>query len=187
MISIRTVAGTVPLSLADAKAHIRVDYDDDDALITSLAAAACNAIAEDVGRVLTAETWTVAVPRQNGDLILPVRPVRSITNIAYFDRDDAPQTATVSDFYLFAHPDRPVVRPKDGKQWPDARERDDAITLTLSVGLTAVPDELLAAAKLLLGHWYEHREAVATGQTPAELPMAVRYLCDMHRAKWVAA
>lgn len=187
MILTRTVAGTVPLSLSDAKAHLRVDHSDEDGVIEALAAAACGAIAEDVGRVLSAETWTVALARPMGDVVLPIRPVRAITSIAYFDRDDQAQSASVDDFYLFAHPDRPVVRPKDGAQWPEARDRQDAITLTITVGLTSVPAELMAAIKLLLGHWYENREAVVIGQAPSEVPLAVRHLCDLHRAKWIAA
>lgn len=37
------------------------------------------------------------------------------------------------------------------------------------------------AARLLVGHWYEHREA-ASPDAPAEVPMAVRMLLDFQRS-----
>lgn len=186
MIVTRTVAGDCALSLDDAKAHLRVDHDEEDALITSLAQAAHNVVSEAIGRVLTEETWTVALSGASGDLVLPVRPVKSVDAIAYFDADDAPQTATVSDFYLFQHPDRPSMRPKDGKAWPTVRLRDDAMTITLTAGMDAVPDELINAMKLLVGHWYQNREA-ASEKSLSEAPMAVQLILDLHRDRWVAA
>lgn len=186
MIITRTVAGDCALSLDDAKVHLRVDGDDEDALITSLAQAAHNVVSEAIGRVLTEETWTVSLSGANGDLVLPVRPVQSIDAIAYFDPDDAEQTGTVADFYLFAHADRPVMRPKDGAAWPSVRRREDALTITLTAGMMAVPDELIAAMKLLVGHWYENREAVSEGNK-GEVPMAVEMILDLHRDRWVAA
>lgn len=186
MIVTRTVAGACALSLVDAKVHLRVDHTEEDTLITSLAQAAHNVVSEAIGRVLTAETWTVALPGASGDLALPVRPVLTVESIAYFDGDDMPQTASVSDFYLFKDPDRPSMRPKDGKAWPSVRRRDDAMTITLTAGMASVPDELAAAMKLLVGHWYQNREA-ASEKALSDAPMAVQMILDLHRDRWVAA
>lgn len=186
MIVTRTVAGDCALSLADAKSHLRVDGSDEDALITALAQAAHNVVSEAIGRVLTEETWTVSVARVSGDLVLPVRPVLTVEGIAYFDLNDDVQAATVSDFYLFRHPDRPSLRPKDGKAWPGLRRRDDALTVTLTAGMSEIPEELISAMKLLVGHWYQNREAVAESSN-GEVPMAVDMILDLHRDRWVAA
>lgn len=186
MILTRTVAGDLPLTLAEVKAHLRVDHDDEDGLISSLLAAACGAVSEEIGRVLSPETWTLSFPQHRGDLVLPIRPVSAIAAVSYYDRDDAKQVGNPADFYLFPHPDRPVVRPKNDKKWPDVIDREDAITLTLSVGLSSVPDEILAAIKLLIGHWYENRNAV-DAQKMDEAPVAYRHICDLHRARWLTA
>jgi len=42
-------------------------------------------------------------------------------------------------------------------------------------------DDLTTAMLLLIGHWYENREAVVTGSTATELPMAVHALIGPHR------
>lgn len=42
-------------------------------------------------------------------------------------------------------------------------------------------DDLTTAMLLLIGHWFENREAVVIGSTPAELPMAVEALIAPYR------
>lgn len=183
----RVSAGTCPLSLSDAKAHLRVDHDDEDDLISALASAACDSIAENVDRVLSEEVWSVSVARVDGDFVFPLAPVQSIDAISYFDADDAEQSADVADFYLFADDYRAVIRPKAGKSWPATISREDAITVTVTVGMDTVPEGIMAAAKLLLAHWYDMRSAVSQGQTPQEIPLGVQYLCDQSRRQWVVS
>ena len=38
-----------------------------------------------------------------------------------------------------------------------------------------------AACLLLIGHWYEHREAVIFGAAPSDVPFAVKALLDIRR------
>ena len=38
-----------------------------------------------------------------------------------------------------------------------------------------------AACLLLIGHWYEHREAVVFGSAPSDVPFAVKSLLDIRR------
>ncbi|WP_016854785.1 head-tail connector protein [Halomonas smyrnensis] len=42
-------------------------------------------------------------------------------------------------------------------------------------------DDLTTAMLLLIGHWYENREAVALGTIATELPMAVQALISPYR------
>lgn len=187
MIKRRVTLGASALSLADAKDHLRVMHDDEDDVITALAASACASIAENVGRVLTEEQWTVSVAAVGGDLVLPLAPVRSVDAITYFDADDAEKAASVDDFYLFADDDSAILRPKAGKSWPTTIAREDAITVTITVGMETISPGLIAAAKLLLGHWYDTRAAVVQGQAPQEIPLGVQYLCDQARRNWVSS
>lgn len=187
MILLRSAPGTCALTTAAAKAHLRVDHSDDDTLIGSLAQAAHNMVAQMTGRVLTEEEWTVSVPYVTGDLELPLCPVRSLDGVSYYDAAGNSQTLDVAGFWLFAHPDRPLIRPKPGTAWPALQTREDALTVTVTAGLAAVPDELIAAMKLLVGHYYANREAVVVGASVADLPLAVVDLCDLHRSRWVAA
>lgn len=42
-------------------------------------------------------------------------------------------------------------------------------------------DDITTAMLLLIGHWFENREAVVIGSTPSELPMAVQALISPYR------
>lgn len=185
LMSLVTPAATGPVSLADAKAHCRVDYSDEDALISALLDAASVAVSEMSGRVLVAETWRMSVPGASGDLRLPKSPVQSLTAITYYDRDGVGQSANVNDFFLFADEDRAILRPKDGKAWPSVQSREDALSVDFVAGYADVPANLRQAVLLLVGHWYLHREAV--GQDVAELPLSVEALVGISRRGWVAA
>jgi len=71
-----------PVTLTEAKAHCRVDSTDDDTLLTSLIAAATNAVGEQVGLRLGEEAWTWSIARPvSRTLYLPKAPVRAITAI----------------------------------------------------------------------------------------------------------
>lgn len=185
LLSLVTAASALPVSLADAKAHCRVDHSDEDALISAYLEAACLAVAEMSGRVLAAETWRLSIPGASGDLRLPKSPVKSVAAITYYDRDGIEQSATVSDFHLFADEDRAILRPKDGKSWPAVQSREDALSVDFVAGYDALPGNLLQAILLLTGHWYQNREVV--GQNVAELPLAVEAMVGISRRGWVAA
>ena len=178
-------AAAGPVDLAAAKAHCRVDHDDDDALIAGFILAATGAVTEMTGLVLGLEAWSFKTGPVSGDLLLPKTPARALTSLAYVDTLGQAQTATVGDFLLIADDARPFLRPDSGKVWPATAARPDAVTVTFTAGLQVVPAELRVACLMLIGHWYEHREAVAP--SVAEMPLAAQALINLHRVGWAAA
>lgn len=58
-----TAPAIEPITLADAKLHLRVDFDDDDDIITALIIVARQAVEEFVGRALITQTWQVFYDR----------------------------------------------------------------------------------------------------------------------------
>lgn len=178
--------GTLPIALADAKEHLRVTGSDEDPVITRLIRIACEMVGEMSGRVLASETWEAAYATVCGDLVLPKNPVQAVTGIAYYDPSDVQQAAILADFYVFKDDDRCVIRPKAGKSWPRTIAREDAITVTFTAGYSGVPNALVSAALLTIGHLYEHREAVVAGSAATELPLAVQELIAIHRIGWAA-
>lgn len=57
---------------------------------------------------------------------------------------------------------------------PETGETTDDTALVLD-------DDLTTAMLLLIGHWFENREAVVVGSTTSELPMAVEALIAPYR------
>ncbi len=183
----RTVAATTrPVSLSEARDHLRVTGTDEDPLIEGLLGSACDLIGEMAGRVLAQETWAASYAALSGDVVLPKNPVIAVTGIGYYDLNDAAQVAVLSDFYVFSDPDSTVVRPKSNKQWPNTSTRDDAITITFTVGYAPIPEALRAAILLTIGHLYENRQSVVTGMTATVMPMSIEHLVGVHRLGWVS-
>lgn len=174
-----------PVTLDEAKAQTRIDGTDSDTLLNTLIGIATGAVSEMVGWALTGDQWSYSLASASGDVRLPKGPVASIDSITYFDTDDAAQSATVSDFYLFKDTDMAIVRPKQGAEWPVTFAREDALTITFTTSAPAVlPLEIKHAILLMVSHMYDER-GTATEKQMHEVPYAVRDLVSLHRRGWI--
>lgn len=178
-----------PLTTAECKAQMAVDFADDDAYIATLISAAVALFDGQgaLGKAMITQTWQQFETQSPGTVTLRMCPVQSVTEIGYFDTNGNSQTATLSDFDVFGTPDRKTVAPKAGKSWPTAQDRPDAIWIKYTAGYgnaaTDVPATILAAMKLTVAHWYEQREA-ATVKKMSDLPIGVEALIGTERARW---
>jgi uncharacterized phiE125 gp8 family phage protein len=183
---VRTIApAETPVSLAEAKAHLRVEHSDDDALITGLIAAATDHLdgwSGVLGRCLVTQTWRQDFAGFADCLRLPLGPVASITSVTYLDGDNAEQTLPDTDYQLLTDALGALVALAPGRSWPATCARPDAVSVTFVAGSAAddVPPALKVAIMLLVGHWYERREAI-DGNTLAELPFSVSALIAPYR------
>lgn len=186
----RTIAPLVtPVSLAEAKAHLRVTHDGEDALITSLIEAVTSHFdgQGELGRALVSQTWAQWVGQSPGWVRLRIGPVQTLSSIEYYDSDNALQTATLSEFESWRDGDFHIVKPKSGYVWPSAYTRPDAIKISYVSGYgdagSDVPQSIRHAILLMIGHFYEHREA-ASEMKMNVLPLAVEALITNHRVGW---
>lgn len=180
-----TAPAEQPVSLAEAKAHLRVDHSDDDALIDSLLAAAVGHLdgwSGILGRALITQTWRLDMPSFGYPIRLPLAPVQSAT-IAYSDTDNADQAFAEASFALLTDATGPYVALVSGASWPSVYSRGDAVRVTFVAGYgdaTAVPAAIKAAILLMVGHWYEHRSTVVDGNVMA-LPFGAEALLSPYR------
>lgn len=173
------------VTLAEAKAHLRVTASDEDTLIGALVATATGMVSEMSGRVLGEEVWRWSF-KPDGAMVFPRVPVVSVDEITYLDAAWDEQTATVGDFVVTADPDYPKIMPGFAASWPVTAVRDDAVTVEFTAGLTEVPAELKHAILLIVGHLYANREASTEGAM-TDLPLGVEAMVALHRRGWVAA
>ena len=104
-----------PVSLAEAKLHLRVDFPDDDALIVSLIAAARMAAETLTGRQLVTARWKLVLDSFPGPslmgvpagrsfslpghaILLPKCPLQSVVSLQYLDMASTTQTMPSSDY-----------------------------------------------------------------------------------------
>ena len=175
-----------PVTLADAKAYLRVDNDDDDAVISALIAGARAHIEAQTRRALITQTWRLVRDAWPGDgriAVLP-SPLQQVTAARVYRFDGTTETldlqAFVSDFAA-------VPASISFLTWslPVPGRLSAGIEIDVEVGYgdgpADVPEPLRQAIKPLVAHWYENRGLIAVGQTLAVLPATVAALIAPYR------
>jgi len=184
---VRTVAPGVDLiETLQARKQCRVDHAEDDETIAAMVRAATDYLDGPRGilRVsLMKQTWRDAWSGfPDGDRIqLSAEPLIAVTTVEYIANGATTwSTMSADDYHAYTDSLGVWVELADGASWPDTATRPEAVRITYTVGfgveVSAVPANIVHAAKLLTAHFYENREAVLVGVTPAELPMGVSAL-----------
>jgi uncharacterized phiE125 gp8 family phage protein len=161
--------GSAVIDLSEAKAHLRVDFDDDDAIISGLIFSAQSHVEKYCGIRLSSQTIVAKCDSFDDMARLPEAPVSSVSSITYIDTDGASQTLATSVYEVRADQLEVSVVLKYGQLWPSIQP-GSRITLTAVVGYASVPDTIRHAMLLLIGSWYENREAASAAS--ASMPFA---------------
>jgi uncharacterized phiE125 gp8 family phage protein len=178
-----------PITLSEAKAHLRVDTSGEDSLIQSLIMASRLHIEAALDLALITQTW-----RHQRDiwppsrvLILPQRPIQRITAVTLHDDEETSRTLDVDSFVLdgYANPARLVWRGHGAV--PAAGMIANGIEIDFVAGHgdapSDVPQPIRQAILLLIAHWYEHREPVEIGATATTIPAGVSELLMPYRRR----
>lgn len=156
-------ATTEPVTLNQAKAHLRVDGSDEDSLISALITAARHDAENRLGRALLQSTWRLTLdgfPTSPGSaLALQMAPIIAITSVQHYDPAGVLQTLDPSAYRLADHSLEPTAT------WPATQARLDAlqVTYTAGYGTTAdkVPAPIVQWILLAIGDLFAHRERSA--------------------------
>jgi uncharacterized phiE125 gp8 family phage protein len=182
-----------PVSLDEAKLHLRVDGQEEDDLITGYLTAAREVCEDESRRAFITQTreavldcWPAAPW-----IALPRSPLQSVVSIKYTDSQGVEHTWPSSEYIVDTASSPGRVRLAYGKWWPWATlQPGTAIRVRYVAGYgddaADVPQKYRQAIKLLVGHYYENREAV-TAQVRfnlAPIPLGVRSLLMVDRASW---
>lgn len=180
-VSLITAPSTTPISLATAKLHLKVDFDDDDTLISNLIDTATEWCQSRIGQqfiTATRRLYLDGFPCR--EIVLPYPPAATVTSITYIDIGGTTQTWT-SSLYQTDLATRPArIRPAWSQVWPSTRGDLNSVIVnyTCGYGATAasVPAPIRQAMLLLIGHWYENREAINIGNIVSDIPLTVESL-----------
>jgi uncharacterized phiE125 gp8 family phage protein len=165
------------VALSDVTDDRRIDPDMDNLRITALIAAAGSYLdgwSGILGRCILPQTWAI---RQDSlcDSRLPFPDVRSAV-VKYFDASGAEQVLDPGAFRLVNDGLSSFLQIVAGFAPPAVADRPDAVRIEAEFGMDAVPPAIRQAAILLIGHWYENREAAVLGVSAATVPLAVEAL-----------
>jgi uncharacterized phiE125 gp8 family phage protein len=183
-----------PVTLSEAKAHLRVDTATDDAYIGSLITAAREWCEQYLDRTLVHTQWVMRFdrfpPDGTMDIELPRPPMATLgatTAVALTFTYENGTTATYSTAsYRVDRDGVPgTVKTLYGQTWPPHLQDDNAISVTWWGGYgasgTSVPAAIRHAMLMLVGMWYERRMA-ADSMSGNEIPFGVQSLLDSQ--KW---
>lgn len=174
-----------PIGLSEAKAHLRVDAADEDALIASLIAAARLLVERTLGLALVTQgcSYFLDAWPERGCIALPLSPVQTVTAVTVHDRDGG-ATALEAESYavdVLSSPARLVLT----QPLPSVTARAfNAFEVAFTAGYgdaADVPQPIRQGLLLLVAHWFERREPVELGPGPQEVPAIVSGLLQPYR------
>ena len=178
---VQTAAPSVePVTTTNQKDWMRVDGSDEDTLIGNLAAASRAYVEMSTNRQMITATWVYKFDTfPQGDIVLPISPLQSVTSITYVDTAGATQTWSSGLYTVDTASDVGRVRPIYDEDYPSSRGYAQDIVVTFVAGYgdasSDVPATALTAIKLLASNWFENRESNAPIELK-EVPMALQTL-----------
>ena len=181
---VTTPPASEPVTLAEAKLHLKVDTSADDTLISALIAAArqhlerhCNSVF--VTQTIT-EIWDSFYKRNH----MSVAPVQSITSYQYKPEGETTTYSTTdAQLYgvnIFAKPAYLYKLPDT--VYPITEDVPDAVKAVYVAGYGSaadVPAPIKAAILLVVGDLYEKRQ-----DSVKQMPTAAEYLIAPYRYTW---
>lgn len=185
-----------PISLAEAKAHCRISSTDEDGLLAGYILAARQHVETITNRALISQTWDYTIDgdwpwvidveshRHQRLIEIPKAPLQSVTSISYIDTTGVSQTLSTSQYVVDGARAIGRIFPAYGVTWPALRCQNNSITVRFVAGYGdqpgSVPEPIRHAMLLLIGHWFENREAVSSISLGA-VDFAVEALLSSHR------
>jgi uncharacterized phiE125 gp8 family phage protein len=155
-----------PWTLAEAKAFLRVEHGDDDAVIAALIAAARGHVEALTRRALLVQRWRFVLDAwpANGRLDPRIGPLRSVIAARVFDVANNAHSIDVASFVVDAAANI-IASPCWALPLPERSAAGIELDVELGYGALAsdVPDALRHAIRMLAAHWYENRGLAATG------------------------
>jgi len=172
---------TEPVTVAEAKAHLRIDTDAEDVLVASLTLTSRLHIEAGLGLALVRQGWRLLLDRwpKDGTVAVPLRPLMTVDAIRVRAADGTPQAVAADRYVVDAASEVARIVPM-GATWPATGRAAHGIEIDFTAGFGAsagdVPGPIRQAVLLLTAHWYEHRDPIEIGSDETVIPRAVSEL-----------
>lgn len=176
----RITTPTEPVTLAEAKLHLRVDGTDEDALIQGLISAARETCEDRTEGTVPVTGWRLTLDTFPDAIKLPRPPIVSVESVKYLDTAGVQQTLSPLDYVVDTVSAPGYIVPAFGKAWPETRDQINAVEVEYTAGAAAAPHALKAWMLLAIGEMFMNREGSA--ERPAVAHGFADRLLDPFRA-----
>jgi uncharacterized phiE125 gp8 family phage protein len=166
-----TAPARYPVTLIEAKEHLRVDDNNSDAYIDSLIEAATAMLdGRDgiLGRCLVQQTWELRLPDWQQAIEIPLPPLVSVSSVKYLDTGGVEQTLSTSYYDVIDQGfGMSVIQPAYGQSYPSVRSQPNAIRIRYVAGYASVsnggltgtiPRPIIQNILNRIGDMYENRQ-----------------------------
>lgn len=172
MLTLITPAAELPVSLDEAKLHLHVDFDDDDASIAAMIASAVMRLDGPdgyLGRCLRPQQWRLDLPnlRGIGAIVLPLPPCQSVDAVTITDETGTETAIDPTTYRVIGIGSTEKARVLPLASWP----MNQSISITFTAGYIVTPEPIRSAILLRVGHLYENRESSVIGESAISLPL----------------
>ena len=183
-----------PLTLAETKLYLRVDHDDEDAVITRCAVAArqyADGPEGFLGRALVDQTWELtldAFPVR--EIRIPLPPLIQIVNVFYDDGGGVQQILDPADYSIDRVNEPGWILPVGS--WPATFDAINAVRICFRAGyvdtsfspaIGSVPEDIKQALLLYAGTLFDTRETHIVGQSVMAAPWSAEQLLRRRRVE----
>jgi uncharacterized phiE125 gp8 family phage protein len=181
----RTTAPAVePVTVAEAKAQLRIGHDSEDDFINGLIRAAREEVEARAGVAMIAQDWRLALDRwpRFGRVALLRHPVVEILSVTVYGTEGEASLVDPSTYEadLASRPARLFFATR-----PEPARILNGIEIDFAAGFGAdgnsVPDGLKRAVLVLVAHWYEFRAGFGPSDQPVSIPPEFERLISSYR------
>jgi uncharacterized phiE125 gp8 family phage protein len=179
-----TVSGVEPVTMQQVKDHLRVTWEQEDALIYAFLVAAREYVEKITSQAVIPQTikaYYSALPMTEGALSLPLSNAAAITSVKYLDSSGSQITMPSTDYYLTVGQPNMVYFKSPA---PYALEQPDSVEIIYTAGCGTSPYKPLlqsvrAAILVMVADLYENRESQSNQKF--EQNMTVERLLNVNR------
>ena len=175
-------AASEPVTLAEAKTHLRVTDEAEDDYIAGLIKTAREAVESFTGRALITQSWLFTIDAWPRDACwpwvdLPRPPLIAVTAVKTYDAAGAATVWDTAQYGVDANATPGRLYRAPGAMWPEPGRRVAGIEIAFTAGYgesaASVPPALRQGLLLQLAHLFQNREPVP--MSGAALAMLTRY------------
>lgn len=180
-----------PVTLTEAKEHLRVLHNTEDVLIGRAIKAAREHVEGETGRSLITQTWKQWLPAfpRAGVIELLKPPLQSVTAIRYLDAAGVQQTLATSVYSVQPAGLLGWVQRRAGQAWPVTAADPSAVEIEFVAGYGAnpadVPESIRNAVLLLVEHMYHNRGETVDGPITVNPLASQRLLATFRTSGWI--
>ncbi len=195
---IRTTApATEPLSLSEARLHLRLSTTDDDTLVTNLISVARMACEEFTRRALITQGWTLWLDHFPGTatnwwdnensssssyltvkrfINLPRPPLVAVASVSTFDDDDTETVFDPANYFVDSASEPGRLALRNAATWPTPGRETHGIQIVYTAGYGDASDVPQSLKQGMLGHIAALYENRGDDITPAAQAMRIKVL-----------